>query len=108
VDLALGRYALDIPRQPDQDEALRRFTAARVAFPDSPAIVSSLGSLLQDREEWADALEAHEAALSIARTQRDSRLGRTVALSHLARYDDAIAAATRILELGSWFTGEAY
>ena len=43
VDLALGRYALDIPQQPDQDEALRRFTSARAAFSESPAIVASLG-----------------------------------------------------------------
>src|SRR5215470_4224633 len=63
VDLPLGRYALDIPRQPDQDEALRRFIAARAAFPESPAIVASLAALRRDREEWTDALEAYDAAL---------------------------------------------
>jgi len=31
-----------------------------------------------------------------------------VTLSHLLRHDEAIAAATRIIDLGSWFTGEAY
>lgn len=108
VDLALARYALDIPQQPDQDEALRRLIAARAAFPESPAIAASLGNLRQDREEWDDALAAHEATLAMVPTHRDALLGRMVTLSHLARYDDAIAAATRILELGSWFTGEAY
>jgi len=108
VELPLGRYALDIPQQPDQDEALRHLTAARAAFPDSPAIVSSLGSLREDREEWVEALDAYDATLSLVPTHRDALLGRAVTLSHLARYDDAIAAASRILELGSWFTGEAY
>jgi tetratricopeptide (TPR) repeat protein len=108
VDLALGRYALDIPQQPDQDEGLRRFTSARAAFPESPAIVASLGSLHEDREEWSDALEAYDAALALVPTHRDALLGRTVTLSHMARYEDAIAGAARILELGSWFTGEAH
>jgi tetratricopeptide (TPR) repeat protein len=108
VDFLLGRYALDVPRQPDQDEALRRFTAARSAFPDSPAIVASLAVLRRDREEWMEALEAYDATLTLVPTHRDALLGRAVTLSHLARHDDAIAAATRILELGSWFTGEAY
>ncbi len=108
VDLTLGRYALDIPQQPDQDEALRRFTAARATFPGSPAVVASLGSLREDREEWADALDAYEATLTMVPTHRDALLGRAVTLSHLERYEDAVAAATRILELGTWFTGEAY
>jgi tetratricopeptide (TPR) repeat protein len=108
VDFALGRYALDIPRQPDQDEALQRFTAARRAFPESPAIIASLAELRRDREEWADALNAYDIALMLVPTHRDALLGRVVALSHLSRHDDAIAAATRIIELGTWFTGEAY
>jgi tetratricopeptide (TPR) repeat protein len=108
VDFPLGRYALDIPRQPDQDEALRRFTAARAAFPGSPAIVASLAALRREREEWTEALEAYDAALALVPTHRDALLGRAVTLSHLGRHEDAIAAATRIIELGNWFTGEAY
>jgi len=108
VDFVLGRYAVDVPRQPDQEEALRRFTAARAAFPESPAIVASLADLRRDREEWTDALEAYDATLALVPTHRDALLGRAVTLSHLARHEEAVAAATRILELGSWFTGEAY
>jgi tetratricopeptide (TPR) repeat protein len=108
VDFALGRDAVDIPQQPDQEEALRRFMSARAAFPESPAILASLAALRRDREEWADALEAYDAALALVPTHRDALLGRVVTLSHLSRHDDAIAAATRIIELGSWFTGEAY
>ena len=108
VDFALGRYAMDIPQQPDQDEALRRFTAARAAFPASPAIVASLAAVRHDREEWADALEAYDATLALVPTHRDALLGRVVTLSHLSRHEDAVATATHILDLGNWFTGEAY
>src|SRR5262245_10090600 len=108
VDFALGRSALDVPRQPDQDEALRRLSAARAAFPESPAIVASLADLRRDREEWTEALEAYDTTLMLVPTHRDALLGRTVTLSHLARHDDAVAAATRIIDLGNWFTGEAY
>jgi tetratricopeptide (TPR) repeat protein len=108
IEFALGRYAVDVPRQPDQEDAVRRFTAARAAFPESPAIIANLAALHRDREEWMEALEAYDATLMLVPTHRDALLGRTVTLSHLARYDEAIATATRILELGSWFTGEAY
>jgi len=108
IDFLLGRYAVDIPRQPDQEEALRRFTAARAAFPESPAVLASLAELRRDREEWTEALEAYEATLTLVPTHRDALLGKVVTLSHLGRHDEAVAAATRILELGSWFTGEAY
>jgi len=108
VDVVLGRYAMDVPRQPDQEEALRRFAAARAAFPDSPAIVANLAALHRDREEWTEALDAYDATLMLVPTHRDALLGRTVTLSHLLRHDEAIAAATRIIDLGSWFTGEAY
>jgi tetratricopeptide (TPR) repeat protein len=108
VDFVLGRYALDIPREPDQEEAFRRFTAARAAFPESPAILASLAGLRRDREEWAEALEAYDAALMLVPTHRDALLGRAVTLSHLARHDEPVAAATQIIDLGNWFTGEAY
>jgi tetratricopeptide (TPR) repeat protein len=108
VDFLLGRYALDIPQQPDQDEALRRFTAARAAFPQSAAIVVSLAALRRDREEWPEALEAYDATLALVPTHRDALLGRVVTLSHLSRHADAIDGASRIIDLGSWFTGEAY
>ena len=108
IDFVLGRFALDIPQQPDLEEAARRFTAARAAFPDSPAIVASLAGVRRDREEWPEALDAYDAALMLVPTHRDAMVGRTVTLSHLGRYDDAIAEATHLIELGSWFTGEAY
>jgi tetratricopeptide (TPR) repeat protein len=107
ADFPLGRNALESDR-PDQEEALRRFGDARAAFPASALITASIGDVRRDREEWAGALEAYDATLALVPTHRDALMGRTVSLSNLARHDEAIATATRILELGNWFIGGAY
>jgi tetratricopeptide (TPR) repeat protein len=107
ADFPLGRNALE-SATPDQEEALRLFRSARTAFPESPLILASMADVHRDREEWAQALEAYDAALALVPTHRDALMGRTVALSNLSRHDEAIATATRILELGNWFEGGAY
>jgi tetratricopeptide (TPR) repeat protein len=107
IELPLGRNALDAA-QSDQEEALRRFRSAADAFPQSPVIAASMGAVHQDREEWPEALAAYEAALQLVPTHRDALLGRAVALSNLSRHHDAIASASRLLELGDWFIGAAY
>jgi tetratricopeptide (TPR) repeat protein len=108
ADYALGRYALDIPQYPDQEEALRRFQSARNAFPASPAIRTSIGNLHQEREEWTDALNAFDSTLALVPTHRDALLGRTMSLSNLFRHQEAIQSATRLVELGTWFIGQAH
>jgi tetratricopeptide (TPR) repeat protein len=108
ADYALARQALGNREAPDQDDALMRLRAAAAAFPHSPAILSSLGLLHEEREEWAEALAAHDAALVLVPTHRDALLGRAIALSNLLRRDDAIAAADRLIELGNWFLAQAH
>jgi tetratricopeptide (TPR) repeat protein len=107
ADLPLARAALE-SATPDHEEALRRFRSAREAFPASPLIAVSLADLHREREEWAEALVLYDAALTLVATHRDALMGRTVALSNLSRHDEAMATATRILELGNWFEGGAY
>ena len=107
ADLFLGRYALEDAVNADQDEALRRLQSAAGAFPDSPAIATTLGQLYQAREEWPQALEAFDAALTTSPGHVDASMGRTISLSQLGRRDDAIATATRLIEAGRWFVGEA-
>jgi tetratricopeptide (TPR) repeat protein len=107
ADLPLGRNALE-SMQPDQEEALRRFRAARAAFQESPVITASIGDVHREREEWSQAVEAYDATLALVPTHRDALMGRTIALSNLARHDEAISTATRLLELGNWFIGGAY
>jgi tetratricopeptide (TPR) repeat protein len=107
ADLPLGRYALENGANADHDEALRRFESARRAFPNSPSIATSLGLLHQAREEWPEALAAFDAVLAQYPGHVDASMGRTVALSNLGRREDAIEAATRMIDAGQWFVGEA-
>ena len=107
VHLELGRSSLQRER-PDHEEALSRFRSARAGFPASATITASIGSIHQEREEWTDALDAYDATLALVPSHRDALLGRTVSVSHLLRHDEAIASATRLLELGNWFVADAH
>ncbi|HEY6509212.1 MAG TPA: tetratricopeptide repeat protein [Vicinamibacterales bacterium] len=108
ADYALGRYALEDSLNPDQDEALRRLQSAAAAFPASPAIATTLGQLHRSREEWAQALAAYDAALAVSPRHADASIGRVISLSNLGRRDEAIDTATRVIEAGQWFLGEAH
>lgn len=108
ADLELGRRALQNRVPPDAVEALQRLRSAREAFPASPVIPATIGDLHQGREEWPEALAEYEATLAIVPTHRDALLGKTVSLSQLERYAEALATAIRLIELGNWFIGPAH
>lgn len=108
ADYALARQTLGDRDAPDQDDALVRLRAAAAAFPNSPAILSTLGLLHEEREEWAEALAAHDATLVLVPTHRDALLGRAIALSNLLRREEAITAASRLIDLGNWFLAQAH
>lgn len=108
ADFALGRYALDDPVNPDQDEALRRLRSASAAFPRSPAIGVTMGNVYRRWEEWSDALSAYDAVLARSPTHPEALIGRVIALSHLMRPEEAIHTATILIEAGQWHLGEAY
>jgi tetratricopeptide (TPR) repeat protein len=108
ADLELGRRAAQDPVTPDAREAFRLLRSARAAFRASPIVPVTIGDLHQVREEWSEALAEYDAALALVPTHRDALLGRTVSLSHMSRHDDAIRAATRMIDLGSWLLGQAY
>ncbi len=107
ADFALGRFAMGA--QPaDLDEALRYIQSAREAFPSSIAIATTLAGVRQEREEWAEALAVFDDVLMRMPEHRDALLGRTISLSRLHRYEDALASATRMIELSAWYLGEAH
>jgi tetratricopeptide (TPR) repeat protein len=107
AEYPMGRQAAQ-GRVPDLDESLRHLQLAHEAFPDSLAIATVLGNVRAEREEWADALPVFDDVIARLPTHRDALLGRTISLSHLRRHDEAIAAATRMIDLGEWLLGEAY
>jgi tetratricopeptide (TPR) repeat protein len=108
ADYMLGKYALENRQDQNQEEALRRFRSAAAAFPQSPAIATNIGNLLQAWEDWAQALVAYDAAIALVPAHPDALIGRTVCLSYLERHQDAIDTATRLIEGGRWFLGQAY
>jgi tetratricopeptide (TPR) repeat protein len=108
ADLELGRIALHNRMPPDVDEGFRRLRSARTAFPASPVMPTIMGDFHQVREEWIEALEMYDAVIDLVPSHRDAWLGRTISLSHLSRHEDAIAGATRLIDLGNWFIGQAH
>lgn len=67
-----------------------------------------LGQLHQSREEWPQAVAAFDAALAAAPRHADASIGRVISLSNLAQREEAIDTATRVIEAGQWFIGEAH
>jgi tetratricopeptide (TPR) repeat protein len=108
ADFALGRYALEDPISPDQEEALRRLQSAAAAFPRSPVIAVTIGNLHRRWEEWSHALAAYEAAIAVSPNHPEALIGRTISLSRLERSHEAIATATQVIDAGQWHLGEAY
>jgi tetratricopeptide (TPR) repeat protein len=108
ADFALGRYALDDPINPDQDEALRRLQSAYAAFPRSPAIGVTVGNVYRRWEEWSDALTAYDAVLARSPKHPEALIGRVISLSHLMRPEEAIQTASTLIDEGQWHLGEAH
>jgi tetratricopeptide (TPR) repeat protein len=108
ADYPLGRYALRDPEKPDQDAALRRFKSAAAAFPSSTSIPTTIGNLYQSWEDWPNALAAFDEALTLLPSHPDALLGRVISLSNLDRHEEAIAAATQLIDGGRWHLGQAF
>jgi tetratricopeptide (TPR) repeat protein len=107
ADYPLGRYAVLTRPYPDLDEALRLLGSAARAFPRSPAIATTSGNVYQMIEAWSEGLVAYDAALSLVPDHPDALIGRTIMLSNLSRHHDAIAAASLLIEKGTWFVAQA-
>ena len=108
ADFPMGRYLLANTDDANQEEALRRFQSAAAAFPTSVSIALSIGNLYQSWEEWESALTAFDTTLVLMPTHPDAQLGRTISLSQLARHQEAIDAATKLIDGGRWHLGQAF
>lgn len=108
ADLPLGTYAFENPVDPDLEEGLRRLQSAAAAFPDSPAVLTTIGNVHRAWEEWGDALDAYDRALALVPDHPEASIGRTISLSRLSRPEEAIETASRVIDGGRWRLGEAY
>jgi tetratricopeptide (TPR) repeat protein len=103
----LGRYRLaEAGSAPARREARRLLAAAHEAFPQSPAITMELAAVVQI-SSYREALPLYESVTAAVPDHHDAWFGVTVCLSYLRRHADAVAAASRLIDLGRWRTGDA-
>lgn len=93
---------------PQISRALPLLLMAHETLPESPLITVTLANTWRARSEYARALALYDEALARRPTQRDALLGRAMTLTYLGRAPEAIAAATTMIELGTWYMGDAY
>ena len=95
-------------RAADPEKALPLYVAAHEAFPESIAMTMAVANVNDSLANFEPALAAFDSVLATLPTHRDAMLGRVKSLSYLTRHAEAIEAATRMIELGTWLIGDAY
>ena len=97
---AIGR-AIDLPK------VLSLYSEGRNAFPSSIMLTMAWANANIIGEEFEAALYGFENVLANQPAHRDALNGRMQALSYLLRHEDAVATATRLLDLGTWHIADA-
>ena len=97
---SLGR-AIDFPK------VLSLYGQGREAFPASLMLAMAWSNANLMAEEFEAALSGFDDVVAKFPTHRDALSGKMQAQSYLMRHTDAIATATRLLELGTWHIADA-
>ncbi len=77
-------------------------------WPDWPAPALSLGDLALEAEDYEASVPFYDHTLSLVTDQREALLGKAKALSYLDRFTEAVPLLDRMIELGTWYMGDAY
>lgn len=101
-----GQRALSVAQ--DVVRAREHFARAVSGVPGSPAFLLSLARAEQALEELEPALAHYDELLQIEPRHRSGRLGRVITLTYLERHEEAVADATRLIELGTYLVADAY
>jgi tetratricopeptide (TPR) repeat protein len=88
--------------------ALSLFSEGRAALPASLALTMGWANTSLSAEEFETALTGFDEVLARFPTHRDALIGRATALSYLTRHQEAVAAASELIDLGTWHIGDAY
>lgn len=102
-----GRAALGM-RPPNLRAALDLFAEAHAALPRSAAVLLALAHAQRAYSELEAAIASYDGVIAMVPTIREALLGRTIALTYLKRHDEAVASATRMIDLGTWLLPDAY
>lgn len=92
----------------DLTAAVEVLSRASRAFPESGAMLMSLGGAQRAAGQLTEALASYDAVLAQVPDHRDALLGRVLCLTYLERHDEAVAAATRLVDLGMYLMADAY
>jgi tetratricopeptide (TPR) repeat protein len=103
-----GRREMLSRPAPDIGLAATLLATAHETFADSHAVTLALANARNALTEYQPALDLFDSVLAKEPTHRDALLGRILSLSYLARHADAVAAATHMIDLGTWHMGDAY
>ncbi len=87
--------------------AERAFLAAANGLPRMTAAWAMLGSARLRLEEYDWAAQDLARALDIEPDQREALLLRAQALNYAGRFEEAMAPAQRLLDLGAWYVSDA-
>lgn len=85
-----------------------RYAAAAEVFPASPSIAYSLGTLNQVVGDCRTAVEHYDRTLELAPRHEDAALQRIVCLGYQGLHENAINAASRVIEAKYDNVGEAF
>lgn len=102
-----GRREIE-SRAGDPAKAAALLAAAREAFPVSHAIILALARAQRALGEYEAALASVDSVIADAPVHRDALLARVENLSYLNRHEEAVATASRMIEIGTWHLGNAY
>lgn len=77
-------------------------------FPNSLNIIIVLSQFHFRLEEFEECLNLNNKAINLKPDFRDALLGKVMCLTYLARHEEAIATALKLLELGYYYLGETH
>jgi tetratricopeptide (TPR) repeat protein len=107
-EYVIGRHLIALVGDPkSRREARDRLRTADREIPGSPAIAVDLAGVTRVTSP-KDALPLYERVTRAQPRHHEAWLGQAICLTYLDRSREAIAAATTLIDLGRWFTGEAY
>ena len=87
--------------------AERHYLAVYEKIPESLSVLISLAKVAFQMEELEGCLEYNEKALTFLPPYRDALLGKGLALGYLGRNEEALTVLGNLLELGTYYLGEA-
>jgi tetratricopeptide (TPR) repeat protein len=91
----------------DLSKVISLYGQGREAFPSSLMLAMAWSNSNLAAEEFEAALSGFDDVLKRYPTHRDALSGRMQSLSYLMRHEEGIAAATRLLDLGTWHIADA-